>query len=121
MSGLTVLRERRNRDDRKAHRPWPTLAALVAGLVMSFPLWGVQRGVYAPPNPHGFTHYQSYDADGDGDEMKETRIDRYLSPSGDSLFSMTTGDRLWAWSLATHGAEPRDLDPGWRARSPGRL
>lgn len=110
--------------DRKRRRPagctrhlagWP-LVAVSLGLAASLPLWAVQAGVYAPPNPHSFTRYQSYDADGDGDDVKETHIVRYLSPSGDSLFSMTTGDRLWAWSLATQDAEAGDLERNYVIR-----
>ena len=116
MSGQADPRKRGRPLGFKTRFAWWVMLAVAVGLAMSLPLWGVQAGGYAPPNPHGFTRYQSYDADGDGDGTKETRIVRYLSPGGDSLFSMTTGERLWAWSLATHAAEPGDLERNYVIR-----
>lgn len=94
---------------------WPG-AVLFAGLVLAYPAAAVETGVYAPPNPHGFAVHQRYEADGDGDDLKETSIVRYRNPLGDSLFSMATGDRLWAWSLATNGADAADLDRNYVIR-----
>jgi len=56
---------------------------------------------FEPPSLEGFTLHIERDADGDGDEVNETHIKQYLSQSGDSIVSMTTKDRLWAWSLNT--------------------
>jgi len=47
----------------------------------------------------GFSLDSERDADGDGDGVNETHIKLYKNAKGDSLFSMTTNDRLWAWSL----------------------
>jgi hypothetical protein len=49
------------------------------------------------------------DGDGDGDGVKETRILRYGGISGDSVFSMTTKGRLWAWSMESPAAEAWDV------------
>ena len=58
---------------------------------------------FSPPNMEGFSLYQEQDTDGDGDGVKETHVQQYLNASGDSIFSMTTNGRLWAWSLETKG------------------
>lgn len=60
---------------------------------------------FEPPSLEGFTLHVERDADGDGDGVKETHIKQYLSQSGDSIVSMTTRDRLWAWSLDTRDDE----------------
>jgi len=44
------------------------------------------------------------DGDGDGDGVKETHIRRYRNLDGDSIFSLTTKGRLWAWSLESVGS-----------------
>jgi hypothetical protein len=60
---------------------------------------------YTPPDLEGFTLHHERDADGDGDGVDETRIRQYLSRTGDSIVSMSSGERLWAWSLDTRGDE----------------
>ena len=64
---------------------------------------------FEPPSLEGFNLHLERDADGDGDGVNETHIKQYFSESGDSIVSMTTRDRLWAWSLNT-----RDNDSGVR-------
>ena len=59
----------------------------------------------AAPDLGGFNIHDERDADGDGDGVKETHIKHYLNQSGDSLVSMTTNGRLWAWSLDTRDQE----------------
>lgn len=49
------------------------------------------------------------DADGDGDGVKETHVRRYKNLAGDKVFSMTTGGRVWAWSLESHAGDAKDL------------
>lgn len=77
----------------------PVLRALVviAGLA------GVVQPGFAerfdPPDLAGFTRDSEREADGDDDGVKETLIVKYLNPDGDSIVSMTTKDRLWAWSM----------------------
>ena len=58
-------------------------------------------GQFTPPDLAGFTLHDEREADGDGDGVNETHVRQYVSTSGDSLFSLTTGGRLWAWSLDT--------------------
>ena len=56
---------------------------------------------FDPPSLEGFNMHVERDADGDGDGVNETHIQQYFSESGDSIVSMTTKGRLWAWSLNT--------------------
>jgi hypothetical protein len=58
---------------------------------------------FSPPSLEGFARTDQHDADGDGDGVKETRIQNYSNAAGDSIFSMTTKGRVWAWSLETRG------------------
>jgi len=60
---------------------------------------------FTPPDLEGFTQHSERMADGDADGIDETRIRLYLNPAGDSIVSMTTRDRLWAWSLDTRDDE----------------
>jgi hypothetical protein len=58
-------------------------------------------GQFTPPDLTGFTQHSERKADGDGDGVKETLIVQYLNPQGDSIVSMSTKGRVWAWSLET--------------------
>lgn len=60
---------------------------------------------FDPPSLEGFNMHVERDADGDGDGVNETHIQQYFSESGDSIVSMTTKGRLWAWSLDTRDNE----------------
>jgi hypothetical protein len=60
---------------------------------------------YTPPDLDGFKLHHEREMDGDGDKITETNVKKYLNQSGDSVVSMTTKDRLWAWSLNTHDNE----------------
>ena len=64
----------------------------------------VEAGVYQPPDMTKFLLISEQDGDGDGDGVKETHILRYRNLEGDSIFSMTTQGRLWAWSLESVGS-----------------
>ncbi len=68
-----------------------------------------QGGAHQPPDLGGFLLIGEEDADGDGDGVNETHVRRYRNTAGDSIFSMTTNGRLWAWSLES-GTEG-DTDP----------
>ena len=57
---------------------------------------------FDPPKLDGFNLHVERDADGDGDGKNETHIKQYFDTSGDSIVSMTTRGRIWAWSLDTH-------------------
>lgn len=83
------------------------LTALLLALV-ALPATGVERGSFLPPDISGFLYLGAEEADGDEDGIRKTQIKRYGHSSGDSVFSMTSGGRLWAWSLASHG---RGTDP----------
>jgi hypothetical protein len=50
----------------------------------------------------------SGDANGDEDGIKETHIKQYFNTSGDSIVSMATNGRVWAWSLNTREYESGD-------------
>jgi len=64
----------------------------------------VEAGNYTAPDLAGFSKHHEGMGDGDGDGIDETHITRYINPAGDTIFSMTTRGRLWAWSLDGHGA-----------------
>ena len=70
-----------------------------------------ETGVYQPPDMSKFLLISEEDGDGDGDGVKETHILRYRNLDGDSIFSMTTKGRLWAWSLESVGSAAVS-DPG---------
>ena len=75
------------------------LAALAADLRMAL------AEQFEPPSLDGFVLHSERDGDGDGDGVNETHITQYVNENGDSLVSMTTGDRTWAWSLNTRDSE----------------
>lgn len=56
---------------------------------------------FTPPDLTGFNLESEREADGDGDGVNETLIKQYLNDAGDSVVSMSTKGRLWAWSLNT--------------------
>jgi len=71
----------------------------------------METGVYEPPEMSKFLLISEEDGDGDGDGVKETHVLRYRNLGGDSIFSMTTKGRLWAWSLESVG-NPAVSGPG---------
>ena len=86
----------------------PGLSLLITTLMlMPAHAGAVPPGPFTAPGLDGFNLHDERDADGDGDGVNETHIKHYLNLSGDSIVSMTTNGRLWAWSLNT-----RDLDSG---------
>jgi hypothetical protein len=81
----------------------PTLLLPVTGLmVLLLCPGGASAKQYTPPDLDGFKLHHEREMDGDGDKVNETNVKKYLNQSGDSIVSMTTKDRLWAWSLNTH-------------------
>jgi hypothetical protein len=60
---------------------------------------------FEPPKLDGFNVHAERDADGDGDGVKETHIKQYFNTAGDSIVSMTTKGRVWAWSLDTRDSK----------------
>jgi hypothetical protein len=73
--------------------------------VLLIPLQPIFAAQFEAPDLEGFSLHDERDADGDGDNVNETRILHYLNPNGNSVFSMTTNGRLWAWSLDTRDDE----------------
>ena len=72
---------------------------LAAGLcVYLLPASALETGYFSPPSLDDYKLHREHDGDGDGDGTNETHIRQYYSPAGDSIFSMTTKGRLWAWS-----------------------
>jgi len=81
----------------------PALSLLVSALMLLVPQTGAASTKrFAAPDLEGFKLHDEREADGDGDGVNETQIKQYRSQSGDSIVSMTTRDRLWAWSMDTH-------------------
>lgn len=74
------------------------------------------KGVFQAPAIDTFILHGESDGDGDGDGVNETHIRRYLNKAGDSVFSMTSGEKLWAWSLNTSGSDDSDLDKNYVIR-----
>ena len=86
-----------------------TVLIMTGVIVLSGTPQLVNAEQFEPPSLEGFNLHLERDADGDGDGINETHLKQYFSQSGDSIVSMTTRDRLWAWSLNT-----RDNDSGVR-------
>ena len=61
----------------------------------------MEKGMFFGPEIQNFGLHNEYDDDGDGDGVNETHVRRYINRNGDTAFSLTTGDTLWAWSLDT--------------------
>ena len=72
--------------------------------------------MYFKPELKDFALHNEYDDDGDGDGVNETHVRRYISCKGDTAFSMTTSDRLWAWSLDSHGGDDTDIHKNYVIR-----
>jgi len=76
----------------------------------------VEKGMYFKPRLNDFVPHNDYDDDGDGDGVNETHVRRYISSKGDTAFSMTTSDRLWAWSLDSQGGDDTDIHKNYVIR-----
>lgn len=70
---------------------------------------GVEKGMFLKPDMSDFALHNEYDDDGDGDGINETHVRRYINSKGDTAFSLTTRERLWAWSLDTRGGDDTDI------------
>lgn len=84
----------------------PTAVCLVVGLQSAH---AMEKGEYPPPTLDNFQPAGESEADVDGDGVNESLLKRYINEVGGSVLSLTTGDRLWVWSLAS--AEGDSLDP----------
>ena len=101
------------------HSGWTSLRLLMLLLLVA----GSQRlaaagiGDFQAPVLESFIFHGETDGDGNGDGVNETHIRRYLNQAGDSVFSMTTGDRLWAWSLNTKNSDDSDQTKNYVIRN----
>jgi hypothetical protein len=83
--------------------------ALILGCFLVLATGQAVAEQFDPPKLDGFNLHVERDADGDEDGVNETHIKQYFNTSGDSIVSMTTKERVWAWSLNT-----RENDSGVR-------
>ena len=70
----------------------------------------VEKGVYVEPELNDYALHNEYDDDGDGDGTDETHVRRYINSKGDTAFSMTTSDQLWAWSVDSKAGDDADIN-----------
>jgi len=83
-------------------------AVLLAVVFVNTPAAAVDKGDYSAPVMDGFALTSEEDGDGDGDNVNETHIRHYSNDAGDRVFSMTTKDKLWAWSRESHDGVDSD-------------
>ena len=83
--------------DARAFVTAPRLAAGALFLLLAGPATAAEEGFVKGPGMEGFAKIEVYEADGDG--AKETTVRRFRNIADDSMFTMTTGEKLWAWSL----------------------
>ena len=77
----------------------------ILGCILALSAGVANAEQFEPPKLDGFTLHAESAADGDGDGKNETHIKQYFNTKGDSIVSMTTKGRLWAWSLDTRDNE----------------
>ena len=77
----------------------------------------VETGMFFRPELDEFALHNESDEDGDGDGVKETHVRRYINKAGDTAFSMTTSDKLWAWSLDTKAGDDADTSKNYVIRN----
>jgi len=70
----------------------------------------VEQGEYIAPELNDYALHNEYDDDGDGDGVNETHVRRYINSQGDTAFSMTTNETLWAWSLESKAGDGSDIN-----------
>jgi len=77
----------------------------------------VEKGMFFKPELNDYALHNESDEDGDGDGVNETHVRRYINSKGDSAFSMTTNDKLWAWSLDTKAGDDSDIKKNFVIRN----
>jgi len=77
----------------------------------------VEKGVFFKPELKDFALHNESDEDGDGDGVNETHVRRYINKAGDTAFSMTTNDKIWAWSLNTKADDDSDVRKNYVIRN----
>ena len=80
---------------------YPHFRNAILGCLLALSTGYATAAQFDPPKLDGFNLHAESDADGDGDGKNETHVKQYFNASGDSIVSMTTRGRLWAWSLNT--------------------
>jgi len=76
----------------------------------------VEKGMYFEPDLGDYGLHNEYDDDGDGDGVNETHVRRYINSDGNTAFSMTTHETLWAWSLDTKADDDSDIKKNYVIR-----
>lgn len=82
-----------------------SLLAVVCASLLLQEVVAMETSYFGAPNLEGYVLHRENDGDGDGDGVEETHIKHYVGQDGSALFSMTTMERLWAWSLSTPDAD----------------
>ena len=77
----------------------------------------VEKGMFFKPDLTDYALHNESDDDGDGDGVNETHVRRYINKEGDAVFSMTTNDKLWAWSLDTKAGDDADIKKNYVIRN----
>jgi len=77
----------------------------------------VETGMFFKPDLEDYSLHNEYDDDGNGDGVKETHVRRYINSKGDSAFSLTTNDKLWAWSVDTKAGDDADTSKNYVIRN----
>ena len=85
--------------ENRFYAPGISLLTVILMVALTGILRVAQASQFTPPDLNGFNLHDEREGDGDGDGVDETVIKQYLNDSGDSVVSMTTKGRLWAWSL----------------------
>lgn len=86
-------------------RPFPATLAMLCLTGLGLSSSPALAKDFVPPDLLGYSLDSEREADGDGDGVNETHIMKYVNQQSDSLVSLTTKGRTWAWSLNTHGTD----------------
>ena len=77
----------------------------------------VEKGMFFKPELNDYALHNESDEDGDGDGVNETHVRRYINSKGDTAFSMTTNETLWAWSLESKAGDDSDIKKNFVIRN----
>jgi hypothetical protein len=77
------------------------ISILMLGCILAVLTGQAVAEQFDPPKLDGYNLHVERDADGDGDGKNETHIRQYFDARGDSIVSMTTQGRIWAWTINT--------------------
>ena len=89
---------------------------IIALLLGSGPVVAVETGLFRGPGMEGFVKISEHDGDGNADGTKETRIRRFRNVNGDRMFTMTSKDQLWAWSVDAVGDDDSEINRNYVLR-----